>query len=649
MPDAPESFPEASAHMTSTQEKYRQEREKRLRCDTTHQYVDLDSAQMNQGQSTCIPSPNKRIKVIVPPKGIPEPPQHTPIVENRRYRILIIGAGFGGLLFATRVLQTWFCVPSEILFVDEAGGFGGTWYRNQYPGLVCDVESYIYMPLLEETGYKPTQKYVSGNELKEYAAFIAQNFHLASRARFETSVTSLTWDEERTLWKAETKTKSGTQPPIEASFVYMATGFLNIPKVPRVIAEGDFQGRLFHASCWDYMYTGGTSMSPKMTNLKDKKVGVIGTGATAVQVIPELAKWAEKVYVFQRTPSAVAPRNNRPTTDTWWKEVIVKEGHGWQRRRRENFNVFLSNDFPLPTINHVSDEWSKFPSYSCLVGGRNNLKPGYFSHFQELDVIRMDHLRSHVDEVVADEKTRAELKPWYYGWCKRPCFSDEYLKTFNQPNVTLVDTNGKGVGSLTRDGIFTGSQQYKLDAIVLCTGYQLGGSFHYGRMLITGRNGVSLQKKWQDGVSTLHGVMTNGFPNLFFPGPYQAGATGNQMFILDQLAQHVAAIVTATDRKRYEIPSMPAFSRVSVEPTVDAETSWTMEVVARAGALKAMRHCTPSYFNSEGAVLASIDEQLLAAKGGIWGSGANDFAQTIQAWRDDTYAFVQDLEIRFRQ
>lgn len=647
-PSISDSLSDATARMGAIREKYDEERVKRLRCDATQQYVDFDSTRFPNIQSNRPSQPKARLKITVPAKVGPDQPKNPPSLEQEKFRVLIVGAGFGGLLFATRLLQIWYCVPTEILFVDEAGGFGGVWNKNQYPGLVCDTESYVYMPLLEETGYKPTQKYVSGRELQGHAELIAKTFGFESQARFESSVKSLTWDEDNMIWRAAIHTKAGIEKSVQASFVYMATGLMNTPKVPRVVGEGNFEGHVFHASRWDYQYTGGTRYNPKMTKLKNKTIGVIGTGASAVQVIPQLAKWAGNVYVFQRTPSAVAPRDNCPTTSDWWDETILKKGNGWQRRRMENFNSFLSNDFPLPSLDHVNDEWSKIPSYSCLVGGENNFTPEYFNQIQELDAVRMNRIRGRVDSIVSDTKTGESLKPWYYGWCKRPCFSDEYLTAFNEPNVTLVDTDGKGVEALTRDGILAGAQHYKLDAVVLCTGYHLGGSFHRGRMLITGRQGRSLQEKWQSGIATLHGVMTNGFPNLFFPGPYQVGASGNQMYALDILAQHVAFIIAHSDRKRYEIPDRPTFNKVSVEPTSQAETAWGMQVAMRAGALQAMKYCTPGYLNNEGSIPGSSDEQFLAAKAGIWGSGANHFARTIEAWRETPHVIVEELTIQCR-
>ncbi|KAJ5180131.1 hypothetical protein N7492_003341 [Penicillium capsulatum] len=638
---------ETQAHVQALRQKYYQERHKRLHRDGKNQYVELNEAHIKTASDgPSIPS-TQRHDVRGPGQPIHQAPEHPRCFQPKTYRVLIIGAGFGGLLFAVRLLQAWFCIPTEIIFVDNAGGFGGVWYSNQYPGLMCDTESYIYLPLLEETGYRPTHKYVSGGELKDYARHIAKMFHLESSARFRTFVTALRWDEEKVVWKASLYSKLGFQTSLDASYVYMATGMLNIPKVPRAIAGASFNGHLFHSSRWDYEYTGGSPNNPVMNKLKDKIVGVVGTGPTAVQIIPQLAKYAKKLYVFQRTPSAVAPRNNSLTSVRLWEETIQLQGPGWQRVRMENFNAFLSSEVPVPCVDFVYDGWTSIPSYSCLVGGPYNLAPGYVGRMQELDAVHMDQIRHRVN-VVSNGQTRNALKPWYYGWCKPPCFSDEYPAVFNRPNVTLVGTRGKGIDGITKKGVSTGNREYELDTIILCTGYQTGSSFDNGKLVIIGRDGVTLQQKWRNGISTLHGVMTNGFPNLFFPGPYQAGATGNQTYVLDQLARHVAFIIAHVDRRRYAIPDEPAFRKVFVEPTFNAEAAWTTQVAMRSGAFQALNYCTPGYFNQEGAIPTTSEAQQMAAQAGSWGGGVNEFVRVIEAWRESIHAIVEDLSINCR-
>ncbi|KAJ5471246.1 hypothetical protein N7530_008603 [Penicillium desertorum] len=583
------------------QDQYDVERKKRLRPDGPAQYVSFTDEPTNMFHS------NGNVAI------------DNSLLQEKKARVLIVGAGFGGLLFAVRLLQSGFLRATEILFVDTAGGFGGTWWWNKYPGLACDVESYTYMPLLEETKYMPSQKYVNGPELREHANRIAGQWNLSERALFQTVVNKLAWNDQDRQWTVHVTPHGQSPTAIQSDFVILATGLLNSPKIPKLDGLETYKWKVFHTSRWDYEYTGGSPSSPTMHRLQDKTIGFVGTGASAVQVIPHLAQWVKKVIVFQRTPSSVDWRRNHPTDRTWWAKM-VQGGSGWQRERMENFNSFCSNEDPLPDIDLVDDGWTKMRSFSVLIGSPSGLDQDHLTRMHQLDLHRQEAIRRRVESTVTDQATARALKPWYPGWCKRPCFSDNFLTAFNRSNVSLTG------------GILAEGQEYDLDAIIFGTGYSLGGSADRGNLTVTGRDNQTLQVKWQKGLTSLHGVMTNGFPNLFFPGPYQAGASANQVYVLDQLAVHVAHIISEAGKLTSKRNPGVTVIGFTIEPSSRSEGEWTSKVLMRARALGVILNCTPGYFNREGVQFGDL-EGLLAAQSGIWGEGIKSYVKEIEGWR----------------
>lgn len=407
-----------------------------------------------------------------------------------------------------------------------------------------------------------------------------------------------------------------------------------------------YRGHTFHTSVWDYSYTGGSEQDPRLTNLQDKKVGIVGTGATAIQVVPELAKWAKELYVFQRTPSAVDIRGQRETDPEWWNAYASKPG--WQRERRMNHSRFTHDEYPRPAVDLVNDQWSTFPSYSALIGSPNAPKspekiPEYVEKLQKMDLVRQKRVRARVDEIVKDKDTAQKLKAWYSGWCKRPCFHDDYLPSFNKDNVTLVDTDGKGIERITEQGIVANGKEYDLDLIIWSTGYEIqlaGSPAGRARINAVGRNGRTLDQKWGDGIATLYGIQSNGFPNLFWLGLGQAALTSNQTLLLDELSQLIYRLFKAMIKRLHD-ESGPVLDPSNkypfvVEPTIDAEENWTKEVVSRSGALAPLSYCPPGYFNGEGETLRlpEMDEisQQKAARGSTWGTGLKDWLETLDMW-----------------
>ncbi|KAJ6585340.1 flavin-binding monooxygenase-like family protein [Mycena capillaripes] len=601
-PDATLAVPGANVR-----QRYIEERDKRLRPEGVAQFIRdpwVDHAAFN---------------ARTPPVG-----------DGDEVKFLVLGAGYAGLLFAVHLIEAGFNV-ADIRLVDVAGGFGGTWYWNRYPGLMCDVESYIYMPLLEETGYMPKHKYAYGPELRAHAERIAEKWGLADKALFRTQCHDTEWDDAAKRWTVQFTENRGPAEPkreiqLKAQYLFVASGLLNAPQIPRVPGFDQFEGQHFHTSRWDYEIMGGSDTDWTLEKLKVKRVGIIGTGATAVQAIPQLAKWAKHLYVFQRTPSSVDVRGQRPTDPDEWANKIAAT-KGWQRARSENFNSHVS-DAPIGE-NLVDDGWSRMRTYSALVGG----PPG---------IVLPDKIPEHdtgPNEIVKDLETADKLKHWYSGWCKRPTFHDDYLPAFNQPNVTLVDTYGKGVDALTEEAVVANElskTRCPVDILILSTGFSLlvendsGSPMQRAGIRALGRDALNMDDKWmREGTTTLHGVATHGFPNLFFPGPLQTGVAANFTYTISVLASHIAMTLADAERR------VDQSNRLTVEVIKAGEDSWGGEILMRAGWFAGVSGCTPSYLNAEGArnKIVGMEEQIKAARGAPWGEGILSFTELLRVWR----------------
>ncbi|KAH6616053.1 flavin-binding monooxygenase-like family protein [Chaetomium sp. MPI-SDFR-AT-0129] len=519
--------------------KYELERQKRQRPDGLSQYIDVGKSEKFRHFAT-----DPWIEVDA--KKRPELPP--PVADGGHGRVLILGAGYGALTFAVCLIETGAFTADDMVFVNAAGGFGGVWYWNRYPGLMCDVESSCYLPLLEETGYVPKHRYAYGPGLKEYADLIASKWNLHGRGLWESTVRDSTWDETRSEWVHTIVRKPANGPEetltVRSDFYILIPGILTRPKLPRFPGLLDFTGHVFHTARWDYNYTGGSPEDQALTNLRDKKVAFIGTGATGIQVVPQLAKWAKKLYVIQRTPASVAERGQAPIDPEQWSRDTAQRG--WQRQRRENMAAHLSNDSAVQG-DLVRDGWTSFPSFSGLVGGpaadglTAKTVEGYVGSLLQLDFPRQEDIRARVSNLIKDPAVAESLKPWYPGWCKRPCFHDEYLQSFNHPNVTLIDTRGKGVDRCTPMGLVVGDKTLDVDLLILGTGFEpwtAGSPAYRANITVTGCGGLSLDHKWSEGVGTLHGTFTRNFPNLILPGTAQTAATVNVVHIMDVTAQH---------------------------------------------------------------------------------------------------------------
>ncbi len=547
--------------------KYNLERDKRIRPEAVEQFVEVTADFSHYADDPYV-----------------ERVERDPV--NDHVQVLIIGGGLGSLVAAVRLQEIG---VDDIRIVDTAGDFGGTWYWNRYPGIQCDIESYIYMPLLEELNYIPTERYAHGKEIREHLQAAARHYGLYRNALLQTTITGMTWDDNANLWQLSTD--RGDR--FTANLVAVSPGSLTRPKLPGIPGINEFRGHTFHTSRWDYDYTGGDE-DGGLTRLADKTVGIIGTGATSLQCVPHLGRWAKKLYVFQRTPSTVGERGNRPTDPTWAASLQP----GWQRERMENFTRVTAG--VETELDLVDDGWThnalalNDPAVARETARRGReMTPTEIADFlYETDYEVMERLRGRIDDTVKDPKTAESLKPWYRLNCKRTGFHDEYLEAFNRNNVELVDTDGRGVERFTENGAVVNGVNYELDALIFATGFEVGTAFT--RRLgfeIVGRDGVRLSDKWDKGMRTLHGLQTHGFPNCFFLGYTQSGVSPNYTHTAEERARHLA----------YLIGKWVERNATTIEATQEAEEEWLQTMNESSVNAKAFyADCTPSYLSSEG-------------------------------------------------
>ncbi|MFJ7045562.1 flavin-containing monooxygenase [Streptomyces sp. NPDC101112] len=585
--DEPDFDPEA------LRAKYRAERDRRVRPDGNRQYRRVADGFGSYDQD---------------PYADPE---FTRAPLHDRVEAVVIGGGFGGLLAGARLRQAG---VESVRVIEKGGDFGGTWYWNRYPGIHCDIESYIYLPLLEELGYVPQWKYAPGEEIRQHTRAIGRHFDLYRDACFQTVATELRWDDTESEWIVATD--RGDR--MRARYVVVSSGTLSQPKLPGIPGIETFEGHTFHTSRWDYTYTGGDA-NGGLIGLADKRVAVIGTGATAIQIVPHLGADAAHVYVFQRTPSTVDVRGNAPT-DPEWAGTLTP---GWQRRRMDNFlrtvtGVRVDEDL-------VNDAWTssaRLQEKLIPTSAYADVPPEEREKVYELaDFQKMNELRARVDAIVEDPETAEKLKPWYRYMCKRPTFSDTYLQTFNRPNVTLVDTaDTHGVERITEKAVVVGGAAYEVDCVIFATGFEVGVSgLLSGRLPTYGRGGAGLLETWMKagGPRTLHGFYSHGFPNLFQLGPLQNASAVNYVHILDQQSLHVGEVVAAARARRARY----------VEPTAEAEAAWVATIRTKAADLHTFQaECTPGYYNNEGRPRERSES---------YGDGPVAFHELLANWRSD--------------
>ena len=573
-------------------DKYRVERDKRLREDANDQYNEI------KGEfSNFIEDPYITVDIDREP--------FTDEVE-----VAIIGGGFGGLIAGARLSELGF---EDIRIIEKGGDFGGTWYWNRYPGAACDTEAYIYLPLLEELDYVPSQKYAHAPEILSHSKNIAEKYGLYENACLQTEVTGMQWDALASRWVIQTN----RQDRFKAKFVIMSNGPLHRPKLPGIDGINSFSGHTFHTSRWDYEYTGGDS-NGALEGLRDKRVAIIGTGATAVQCTPHVGEAAKQLYVFQRTPSSIDVRANRKTDPEWAASLKP----GWQKERMDNFNILCSGGVVEEDL--VKDGWTEIIRNLISMANYRGEDTNWDEVPQLMEIAdfqKMEQIRARAAELVEDPKTAESLKPYYRQFCKRPCFHDSYLQTFNRDTVELVDTNGQGVERITQRGVVAGGKEYEVDCIIFATGFEVGTSYvRRSGYDVTGLDGINLSDKWAEGMRTLHGVMTSGFPNLFIISNSQAGFTTNFPHAMDETSQHIGYILNECRKDNL----------ASIDVEKEAEDKWVEEIIGVSRfASEFQESCTPGYYNNEG------KPNPKSVQNGPYGKGSRPYFRITAAWREE--------------
>jgi cation diffusion facilitator CzcD-associated flavoprotein CzcO len=477
----------------------------------------------------------------------------------------------------------------------------------------------------------PTRKYASGAEILEHCQRIAKHYGLYDNAMFHTRVTDLEWNEDAQVWRV--RTDRGDD--FTAKFVGWGLGHLSVPKLPGIPGIETFAGHAFHTSRWDFAYTGDPAGGP-LDGLRDKRVAIVGTGATAVQAVPHLATACQELFVLQRTPSVVEVRDNRPIDPEWFAEIATP---GWQQRWLDNFAANMTAA-EQPAEDLIDDRWTALvkrmrdageapgtdsDTSEWISGADADLvkMSGIHATVDEVyaDILKMGEIHARVDQAVKDPRTAALLKPWYHIPCKRITFNDEYLEAFNVPTVHLVDTDGKGVERITPRGVVVDAIEYEVDCIIYASGFEVGSApTSRAGFDPAGRDGKRLSEHWAGGVRTMHGIHVHGFPNAFLVQP-NTGATrfGNLSHHLSEAAKTVAVVVARAVSVEADVVEVTRQAEDAWMGRVEVDPDWKTFLAA---------DCTPSYLNNEGPDLGAYS---------VFDSFAGDaleFFRHLQQWRD---------------
>ncbi len=584
-----------SLDKTAIRRKYAQERAKRLREDGNDQYIEIKGQWAEYLEDPYTPMQER-----------------DPVTDH--VTVAFIGGGFSGLVTGARLHEAG---VSDVRIIEKGGDFGGTWYWNRYPGAQCDTAAMVYMPLLEETGHMPSEKYAHAPEILAQCQRIGKQFNLYDNALFHTQVTALEWDQAQQCWRIGTN--RGDE--FTAQYVGMAPGPLHVPKLPGIPGIDSYTGHSFHTSRWDYDYTGGDPSGAPLNKLADKRVAIIGTGATSVQCIPHLAKACKNLYVCQRTPSSVDVRDNHPIDPDWFAEIATP---GWQTRWLENFTANQTGQHADEDL--VKDGWTDLAHR--VRAKIMQLKPedmtpeNMMAAYEDSDIEKMEEIRARINNVVADQATAEDLKAWYQQLCKRPCFHDEYLLAYNEPGCELLDTDGKGVERITEKGVVVGGQEYAVDCIIYASGFEVGTAFERRAGYETvGREGLKLSDYWAEGMRTLHGTHVHGFPNLFIVQASQgANLISNYPHNLTEAGTTIALMVKhAQDHGLQEI-----------EVSAEAEEAWLKLLSQAPPMMIGSTDCTPGYYNNEGKGWGN-DGTPVTANG--YPAGSLAYFKYLQQWR----------------
>jgi cation diffusion facilitator CzcD-associated flavoprotein CzcO len=469
--------------------------------------------------------------------------------------VVIVGGGFGGMYATFKFREMGLKIQSF-----EAGGdLGGVWYWNRYPGARVDLPSidysFSFSPEVEQE-WTWSEQFAAQPELLRYINFVAERLSLRKHYQFNTRVKSAVWDEARKLWTVHTE-----QGQIwEARYCIMATGPLSVPKEPDIAGLSRFKGEVYHAARWPH----------HPVHFEGKRVGVIGTGSTGIQIVQEVGKTAGELFVFQRTPSFTMPMRNVALEPDYVAEV--KRNYAGIREAARNSAVGGTRPqstrgfftvTPAQRRTLLEDAWKN--------GGLAML--GTFSDLlvnEEANEHVAEFVRGKIGEVVKDPVTAEKLKPRGYPiFARRPCLDSTYYETYNQSNVHLVDLYEQPIVEITEKGVRTEKGEYELDVLILATGYD-GLTGALVAFDVVGRGGQTIRDKWKDGARSTYGLMLEGFPNLFMTtGPNGPAALANIIRISEHDVDWIADLMVYMDKQGW----------VTAEPTQQAEDAW-MAVVA---------------------------------------------------------------------
>ncbi len=573
--------------------KYIAERDKRLRADGNDQYLEVKGRLAHYLDDPYTPFEEREPK-------------------TDHVTFAFVGGGFAGLVTGARLVEAG---VSDVRIVEKGGDFGGTWYWNRYPGAQCDTASMIYMPLLEETGHMPSEKYAHAPEILEQCQRIGRQYGLYDKALFHTEVKGLEWDEAGSRWVITTN--RGDR--FTASFIGLGTGPLHVPKLPGIPGLESFKGHSFHTSRWDYGYTGGDPKGALMEKLADKRVAIIGTGATSVQAVPHLARACKQLYVVQRTPSSVDVRANAPIDPQWFEGIATP---GWQQRWLENFTENQAGG--TAEVDLVQDGWTdlsrRIRAKIAELPADQRTPMNMLAAFEDSDFEKMEEIRARVDSIVGGNETAQNLKAWYRQLCKRPCFHDAYLQAFNNPSTRLIDTDGKGVEKITEKGFVVAGVEYEVDCIIYASGFEVGTDYkRRAGFEVVGRDGLTLSDAWADGMRSKHGIHVHGFPNAFFVQPTQgANLISNIPHNLTDTGRTIAAVISHG----------LSVGAKQIEVTQEAQDAWVELLLTGVGRMMGAPDCTPGYYNNEGQAPTAASRLNVG-----YPAGPASYFRYIDGWR----------------
>jgi cyclohexanone monooxygenase len=469
--------------------------------------------------------------------------------------VVVVGAGFAGLYMLHRLRGLGFSAH----VYEQGAGVGGTWYWNRYPGARCDIESMQYSYSFSEElqqEWNWSERYASQPEILEYANHVADRFNLRTGISFNTRVERAEFDEATGTWKV----MISDGRPVCARFIVLATGCLSNARMPDIKGLSEFKGKIYHTGHWPH----------EKVDFTGKRVGVIGTGSSAIQSVPLIAREANHLFVFQRTPNFSIPAHNAPLTAE--ARDAFRENYPEIRRfaREETRNGIYTD---LPDRGAFDDgENARRVRYEdrWIKGGLpfliayNNLVIDKAANDTAAEFVR-----GKIAETVRDRETAKLLQPENYPFgSKRLCVDTDYYATFNRPNVTLVDISAGGIEEILPNALRAGGRDHEVDALVLATGFDaMTGSV--AKIDIRGRGGMTLNQKWAEGPKTYLGLMSEGFPDLFMiTGPGSPSVLSNMLVSIEQHVDWISDCIAFMRERGHTI----------IEATTDAEEQWVAHV-----------------------------------------------------------------------